>query len=68
MIEKNDKARSMSELADAAFEATAQQVLSRARGTGTDILVWRDNRIVSINPDDFEAERKTNGEDSRDKQ
>ncbi|GEM_PF-2348249 len=66
MIKKNVKARAMSELADAAFEATAQQVLRRARETNTEILVWRDNQIVSINPDDFEREQESNGEDRRD--
>ena len=56
MIEpKPESEQSMSELADAAFQATAQDVLKLARDTGTDIVVWKDGRVARIPPDEFEC-------------
>jgi hypothetical protein len=66
MVEKGNEPQSMSDLADAAFSATAEQVLRRARATGTDIVVWRNGRIVRTSPEDFELEKQEDSESDRD--
>ena len=66
MIEKGNEPQSMSDLADAAFNATAEQVLRRARATGTDIVVWRNDRIARISPEEFELEQQEDTRSDRD--
>ena len=56
MIGKQHNDLSMSEMADAAFAATAEQVLKRARQTGTDLVLWRNDRVVRISPDEYQRE------------
>lgn len=54
MIEHRNTDRSLSELANAAFEAAAEDVIRRARETGTNVVIWRDGAIAYVSPDDFE--------------
>lgn len=68
MSKAKNQPHSLSELADAAFDATAAQVVRRARETGTDIVVWRDNQIVHLSPDEFELEKNGNGKQDRNQQ
>jgi hypothetical protein len=65
MIGKQRDDRSMTEMADAAFSAAAEQVLIRARQTGTDIVLWRDDRVVWISPDEFQRELEEIAETDR---
>ena len=67
MIDKNRDMSSLSGLADAAFEAAAEKVVRRARQTGTDILVWKDNAIVQITPEEFERSQQTGSNRELDK-
>ncbi len=67
MIDRGKAANSVAELADAAFDATAEEVLRRARETGTDILIWENNAIARVSPDEFERTRKENDQGSQDK-
>ena len=56
MIEKQPASPSMSDLADAVSAATAEQVLRRARQTGTEIVLWRNGQIVKVSPDEIQRE------------
>lgn len=40
----------------AAFQQSAIQVIKRARETGTPVIVWENNQIMKLSPD--EAERR----------
>ena len=42
--------------ANAAFEEVAHDVIARARAAKTDIVVWRDGRVVKLSPDEAERE------------
>lgn len=68
MIGKQHNDRSMSEMVDAAFAATAQQVLKRARQTGTDLVLWRNDRVVRISPDEYQRELEETVEAERESQ
>lgn len=65
MIGKQRNDRSMTEMAAAAFSAAAEQVLVRARQTGTDIVLWRDDRVVRISPDEYQRELEETDEADR---
>ncbi len=67
VIDKNRDMSSLSGLADAAFEAAAAKVVRRARQTGTDILVWKDNAVVQITPEEFERTQPTGSDGELDK-
>ena len=67
VIDKGKNMTSLSELADAAFDAAAAKVVRRARQTGTDILVWKDNAIVQITPEEFERTQQTSSNAELDK-
>ena len=54
MIELHNTDRSLAELANAAFEAAAEDVIRRAQETGTNIVIWRDGAIAHVSPSDFE--------------
>ncbi len=56
MIEHRNTDLSLAELANAAFEAAAEDVIRRARETGTNIVIWRDGAIAYVSPDDFEKQ------------
>lgn len=54
MINKQNETDALTEVADAAFEATAKDVIEKARQTGTDVVIWENNEIVEVSPDDIE--------------
>ena len=56
MIEEGAVSPSMSDLADAAFAATAEHVIRRARETGTEIVLWRNGGVVKMSPDEITRE------------
>lgn len=46
--------------ADMAFEAACRKVIDRARAANTEIVIWRDGKIVEISPDEATAELEAN--------
>jgi ABC-type sugar transport system substrate-binding protein len=40
----------LTKLADAAFEQAAQQVIERARQSGTPVIVWEDEAVKEVEP------------------
>ena len=42
--------RSLTELADAAFEQAARKVIERARQTGTPVIVWENGAVKELDP------------------
>lgn len=46
-----DKLRSICDLADAAFEQAARKVVERARQTGTPVVVWEDDHVIELPPE-----------------
>jgi hypothetical protein len=50
MSDSNDL--SLAEKADAAFRRVAARVLRQARATGTPIIVWEQDRVMAIPPDE----------------
>ena len=50
--------KSITEKAQAAFQEVRQTVIERARQTKTPIIVFTDNRIRSLTPEEFEAREK----------
>jgi hypothetical protein len=45
---------SLSELAEAAFEQVAAEVIERAKQTGTPVIIWEDGRIKAVPPEALE--------------
>jgi hypothetical protein len=43
----------LTEKANAAFRVAAARVVSRARSTGTPVIVWEDGRIKAILPEEL---------------
>lgn len=54
MIEKEKTADPLADLAAAAFRVTAQDVIERAKRNGTDLVLWKDGRVVRVSPHEFE--------------
>ena len=67
VIDKSKDMSSLSGLADAAFEAAAAKIVQRARQTGTAILIWKDNAIVQMTPEEFERTQPTGSSGELDK-
>jgi len=57
MIEPSKGDGSLSEKADAAFERVVKTVLERARQTGTPVVMWLDEQVRLISPDEAEGVR-----------
>lgn len=51
MIEPTRMHGSLSEKAEAAFEQAARKVLERARQTGTPVVVWADDHVAELSPE-----------------
>ena len=52
MIDRpQQKRETLSDKIDSAFELVAQEVISRAKRTGTEVVFWRDNQIVRLTPE-----------------
>lgn len=41
----------LSDKAKAAFEQAAAKVVERAKQTGTPVIIWRDDRVSEVSPD-----------------
>ena len=50
--------KSITEKAQAAFQEVRESVIERARQTKTPIIIYADNRIQSLTPEQFEAREK----------
>lgn len=59
MIEAKKPERSLTQKANAAFKQAAKKVVQRAEQSGTPIIVWEDNQVKELSPDDFAT--RTNG-------
>lgn len=44
---------SLSDKANAAFQQAAAKVIQRAKSTRTPVVVWKDNEIKEIDPDEL---------------
>jgi ABC-type sugar transport system substrate-binding protein len=42
--------QSLTKLADAAFEQAAQKVIERAQQSGTPVIVWEDETVKEVEP------------------
>lgn len=49
----------LSEKAQAAFKEAAKKVIERAKQTGTPIVVWKDNRVSELSPDQLSGPQST---------
>jgi hypothetical protein len=45
---------SLASKADAAFQQAAYKVIQRAKQTGTPVIIWEDNRIREVPPEEME--------------
>ncbi len=43
-----------------AFEDACRKVIDRARAANTEIVIWRDGKIVELSPDEATAELEAN--------
>lgn len=50
----------LSDKAKAAFEQAAAKVVERAKQTGTPVIVWKDNRVSEVSPDQLSEPQSTN--------
>jgi hypothetical protein len=48
---------SLSEQANAAMEQVVQSVLERARRTGTPVVLWQDDQVQLVSPDEVKMRR-----------
>ncbi|XZE22598.1 hypothetical protein SH449x_002534 [Pirellulaceae bacterium SH449] len=46
--------------ADLAFEAACRKVIDRARQSNTEIVIWRDGKIVELSPEEAKVELELN--------
>jgi hypothetical protein len=46
--------------ADLAFEAACRKVIDRARQSNTEIVIWRDGKIVELSPEEATTELEAN--------
>lgn len=54
MIENEKFSDPLAELVVAASRATARDVIERAKRNGTDLVLWKDGRVVRVSPHEFE--------------
>jgi hypothetical protein len=59
MIRSNDP-NSLIAKAELAFEDACRKVIERARAANTEIVIWRDGKIVALSPDEAEKELDAN--------
>lgn len=59
MIKSNDP-DSLIAKADLAFEDACRRVIDRARVAKTEIVIWRDGKIVALSPDEAAKELESN--------
>ena len=58
MIENNKDNRSLSDKANAAFEQAATKVVEKAKQTGTPVIVWEDDHVQEVSPEQITEHRK----------
>jgi nicotinamidase-related amidase len=58
MIDQTRTNGSMLDKANAAFEQAAAKVIERARQTGTPVVVWQDDHVKEVTPEQFTENRK----------
>ncbi|XZE18845.1 hypothetical protein SH449x_004152 [Pirellulaceae bacterium SH449] len=46
--------------ADLAFEAACRKVIDRARQSNTEVVIWRDGKIVELSPEEAKVELELN--------
>jgi hypothetical protein len=46
--------------AELAFESACRSVIECARRSNTEIVIWRDGKIIELSPDEAERELETN--------
>jgi hypothetical protein len=51
----------LGELADAAFLQASKKVIKKARDTGTYIVIWEDDQIKKLSPDEMEERLNAQG-------
>ncbi len=54
---KKKRERSLTELADAAFQQAAQKVIERAEESGTAVIVWEHETLAEVEPRKTRAAR-----------
>ena len=59
MIKANNP-DSLTSKADLAFEDACRSVIARARASDTEIVIWRDGKIVELTPKEAEQELAAN--------
>jgi len=64
MIEPSKGDGSLSEKADAAFERVVKTVLERARQTGTPVVLWQDEHVKLMSPEEVDGGKGDTGEGS----
>lgn len=62
MSHVDDKTPPLWEMADAAFQLAMGRVIARAKQSGTPVIVWQDNQIVKLSPDDASIQPKSHAE------
>lgn len=63
MIDAGKTKQTLTEKANAAFQEAADEVIRRAKETGTPVVVWEDNQIKELTPQEAENRRgDTNGQ------
>ena len=60
MIEPIQTNGSLSEKAEAAFQRVAEKVVERARLTGTPVVVWQDDHVTELHPEQLTENRTLN--------
>jgi len=54
----SDYADNLAHKADAAFLQASKKVIKKARDTGTYIVIWEDDQIKKLSPDEMEERLK----------
>ncbi|HVS35395.1 MAG TPA: hypothetical protein VMS17_07405 [Gemmataceae bacterium] len=58
---KKSPNKSLTQLADAAFKQAAQEVVKRAKETGTPVIICVDGEIKAVQPSELTKGRKRTG-------
>ena len=62
MIDRPSNDAPLSDLANAAFSAAAEDILEKARQAGTEIVLWQNNAVLRVSPAEFEREKNGGGQ------
>jgi hypothetical protein len=57
---KSNNPESLVAKADLAFEDACRKVIDRARASKTEIVIWRDGKMIELTPDEATRELETN--------